>query len=115
MSMQSAVETAIVPDFGPDALPEPFLTTHRGVLYAADCLDIMGRLNSSVFDTIFADPPFNLGKDYKNGYDDQQSDYMAWCRTWILECCRLVKPGGRSSCTPCQPWPSSLPPSWAKN
>ena len=96
MSMQTAVAPAIVPDFEPDAMPKPFLTTRRGVLYAADCLDIMGRLKSRVFDTIFADPPFNLGKDYKNGYDDQQSDhgYMAWCRTWIRECCRLVKPGG---------------------
>lgn len=30
MSMQAAVEPAIVPAPGPDAMPEPFLTTHRG-------------------------------------------------------------------------------------
>ena len=49
-----------------------------------------------VIDTVFADPPFNLGKDYRNGYNDKrpQSDYLQWCRTWILECCRVLKPGG---------------------
>lgn len=47
-------------------------------------------------DTVFADPPLNLGKDYRNGYDDrvEQARYLDWCQAWIRECCRLVKPGG---------------------
>ncbi len=53
-------------------------------------------MKSEVVDTVFADPPFNLGKDYKNGYNDMvaRTDYLAWCRKWILECCRILKPGG---------------------
>ena len=74
----------------------PFFTTSRGVLYDADCLQILDCMKSGVIDTVFADPPFNIGKDYKNGYDDMTSPtaYLKWCRTWILECCRVLKSGG---------------------
>ncbi|HSR68133.1 MAG TPA: site-specific DNA-methyltransferase [Acidobacteriota bacterium] len=53
-------------------------------------------MKSGKVDTVFADPPFNLGKDYKNGFKDKvgHAEYLAWCRRWILECCRVLKPGG---------------------
>jgi len=75
---------------------QPFLTTSYGVLYNTDCLKVLRSLRSGVVDTVFADPPFNLGKEYKNGYNDRvaQAEYLAWCRQWIDECCRIVKPGG---------------------
>ncbi len=74
----------------------PFMTTSLGVLYDADCLEVLREIKPGVIDTVFADPPFNIGKDYKNGYDDRvgQAEYIAWCRQWILECCRVLKPGG---------------------
>ena len=75
---------------------QPFLTTSHGVLYDADCLQVLEHMKSEVIDTVFADPPFNIGKDYKNGYNDKKakSEYLTWCREWILECCRILKPGG---------------------
>lgn len=47
-------------------------------------------------DTVFADPPFNLGKEYgKRSNDDRpDSEYLKWCRTWVAESARTVKPGG---------------------
>ncbi|CAD7857428.1 MAG: hypothetical protein [Olavius algarvensis Gamma 1 endosymbiont] len=30
-------------------------------------------MRSGVIDTLFADPPFNIGKDYRNGYKDKVS------------------------------------------
>ncbi|MCC5842385.1 MAG: site-specific DNA-methyltransferase [Opitutales bacterium] len=74
----------------------PFLTTSHGALFATDCLEALRAMHSGVVDTVFADPPFNIGKDYKNGYNDRvaQSDYLSWCREWIEECCRVIKPGG---------------------
>ena len=74
----------------------PFLTTSHGVLFDADCLQVLGGMKSGVIDTVFADPPFNIGKDYRNGYNDAavQAEYLRWCRRWILECCRILKPGG---------------------
>jgi site-specific DNA-methyltransferase (adenine-specific) len=45
---------------------------------------------------IFADPPFNLGKDYGAGISDhrQDTDYLQWSQAWLAECVRLLKPGG---------------------
>ncbi|MFY9269260.1 MAG: site-specific DNA-methyltransferase [Candidatus Manganitrophaceae bacterium] len=75
---------------------EPFLSTSHGVLFQTDCLAVLGQLRSETVDTIFADPPFNIGKDYKNGFNDDVSreEYFAWCGKWIFECARVLKPGG---------------------
>lgn len=45
---------------------------------------------------MFADPPFNLGKDYGHGISDalKDSEYLDWCAAWVAECCRVVAPGG---------------------
>lgn len=74
----------------------PYLTTRHGVLFSADCLDVMTSLRSDQFDCIFADPPFNLGKNYNNGYADNLdgAKYLKWCKTWINEGIRLLRPGG---------------------
>jgi len=75
---------------------KPFISTSFGMLYDKDCLELLCKMKSGVIDAVFADPPFNLGKDYKNGYSDkvEKNEYMKWCRRWILECCRILKPGG---------------------
>jgi site-specific DNA-methyltransferase (adenine-specific) len=77
-------------------MAKPFFTTSRGVLFDTDCLKLLKQMKPRIIDTVFADPPFNLGKDYKNGYNDKvsQSVYLDWCREWIHECCRVLKPGG---------------------
>jgi site-specific DNA-methyltransferase (adenine-specific) len=53
-------------------------------------------LPESAADTIFADPPFNLGKIYGNRTNDSRADaeYLNWCKRWIDECLRVLKPGG---------------------
>jgi site-specific DNA-methyltransferase (adenine-specific) len=75
---------------------KPFLTTERGVLFGEDCLRVLPEIQNGVIDCVFADPPFNLGKDYGNGFDDDapESVYFAWCHHWISECCRVLKDGG---------------------
>ena len=74
----------------------PYLNTQHGVLFSADCLEILPSMLSESIDCIFADPPFNLGKDYKNGFNDsiKEGEYFNWCQTWISECARILKPGG---------------------
>lgn len=59
-------------------------------------MDVLKEIKSESIDCIFADPPFNVGKDYKNGYDDNrvQKDYLEWSKEWINECSRVLKPGG---------------------
>lgn len=77
-------------------MKEPTLHTKHGVLFSADCLEILSSLKDDSVDCIFADPPFNLGKDYRNGYKDDLSnkDYYEWSKMWINECARVLKPGG---------------------
>ncbi len=64
-----------------------------------DCIAEMEKLSKKypegVFDLVFADPPYNLKKDYKV-YDDGLADqeYIDWCNKWLELCVRLTKPTG---------------------
>jgi site-specific DNA-methyltransferase (adenine-specific) len=78
-------------------LPKPALSTGLGLLYNADCFVLFRALKNDSIDCVFADPPFNLGKDYGNGdfSDDlRHTDYLRWCFSWADEAVRVVKPGG---------------------
>ena len=75
---------------------KPYLTTEKGVLFNADCLEIFKKVKSESIQCIFADPPFNLRKDYKNGLSDdlEQEKYLEWTKSWLLEGIRVLEPGG---------------------
>lgn len=76
---------------------EPYLTTRRGVLYNCDCMDLFRALGSDTIDAVFADPPFNLGKDYGDAKVNdrlEEKRYVEWCFGWLEESARVLKPGG---------------------
>jgi len=75
---------------------EPIYQSELGRLYQGDCLDLLAQMNESTIDLVFADPPFNLGKNYGHGVNDSLADehYLGWCARWIGECVRVLKPGG---------------------
>src|SRR5262245_45333020 len=52
----------------------PRLTTTHGALFQADCLEFLSAIRSESIDSIFADPPFNLKKEYRNGFTDHWTD-----------------------------------------
>jgi site-specific DNA-methyltransferase (adenine-specific) len=62
-------------------------------LHRASCLDALQAIPSETIDLAFADPPFNLTKEYK-GYADDRADYTGWCKRWLVEYERALKPGG---------------------
>lgn len=74
----------------------PVFTTTHGALWNEDCLDFLSRVESESVDTVFADPPFNLGKIYGSHVSDRMSEgeYVEWGKKWISECVRTLKPGG---------------------
>lgn len=76
--------------------PTPVYTTELGALYHGDCLSILPYVRDEAVDTVFADPPFNLGKSYGTTVNDnrEESEYVFWCKLWIDECIRTLKPGG---------------------
>ncbi len=67
-----------------------FNVVHRG-----DALEILKRYPDNSVDLVFADPPYNLDKQY-HVYDDEQDDarYTAWCNAWLAEYARILKPSG---------------------
>ncbi|MFN7942241.1 MAG: site-specific DNA-methyltransferase [Thermoanaerobaculia bacterium] len=72
------------------------LETRFGSLFHGDCVTFLQSLQSSSVDLLFADPPFNLGKDYGKGVSDSLASdrYLAWCRSWLEESVRALKEGG---------------------
>lgn len=74
----------------------PTYRTEFGALFDADCMDVLPLIKSNVIDTVFADPPFNVGKEYGKSTNDLKpvDDYLTWCYAWLAECVRVLKPGG---------------------
>jgi len=60
-----------------------------------DCLEIMDQIDDNSVDLTFADPPFNLGKNYMYYKDDKKvEEYLEWCKKWIDEMVRITSPTG---------------------
>jgi len=76
--------------------PDRVLETKLGKLYQADCVVFLRSLDDESTDLVFADPPFNLNKDYGHNISDSLSEchYLAWCCLWLREVIRILKPGG---------------------
>ncbi len=65
-------------------------------VHQADCLiGLMGLPENSI-DLVFADPPYNLGKDYGGEFKDrkERDEYFKWCFDWFKEVQRVLRDGG---------------------
>lgn len=71
-------------------------STPNGLLVHGDSIEVLPKIKSEIIDTIFADPPFNLNKQYGPKVKDNLSpkDYLEWCKEWVTEGVRIIKPGG---------------------
>jgi site-specific DNA-methyltransferase (adenine-specific) len=80
----------------PGSAISPLYTSSVGALFSGDCMAVLPHIRDGVIDTVFADPPFNLGKEYGAKCDDLKPDeeYLAWCKQWVSECVRTVSAGG---------------------
>ena len=60
-----------------------------------DCIEGMKQIPDNSIDTIVADPPDNIGKDFGNDSDKQDmGDYFKWSQEWISEGYRTLTEGG---------------------
>lgn len=60
-----------------------------------DCVEGMKNIPDNYIDTIVADPPYNIGKDFGNNSDKQDmEEYFKWSQEWISEAYRTLKDGG---------------------
>ncbi|HEY84078.1 MAG TPA: site-specific DNA-methyltransferase [Chloroflexi bacterium] len=65
------------------------------VIHQGDAVEILRQYPDESVDLVFADPPYNLDKNY-TVYDDEQAEhkYIEWCNTWLAEYARILKPAG---------------------
>jgi len=54
-------------------------------IFCGDCLDVMREIPDESVDLVFADPPYNLGKRFREFKDVWPSDaaYAEWCYQWL--------------------------------
>ena len=61
-----------------------------------DSLTVLRSMKSNSVNLIFADAPYNIGKDFGNNHDkwDSLQAYVDWCKEWIDECLRVLRDDG---------------------
>jgi len=60
-----------------------------------DAIEALASVETASVDLIFADPPYNIGKDFDGIHDRvDETEYFEWCWTWLNECERVLKPAG---------------------
>jgi site-specific DNA-methyltransferase (adenine-specific) len=64
-------------------------------VFCEDALEGLARIPDGSIDLILTDPPYNLGKDYGNGSDQQSVEaYLAWTEQWIDKALPKLKANG---------------------
>jgi len=71
-------------------------TGGNSCILLGDSLKILKSIRGNSVNLIFADPPYNIGKDFGNNIDrwDTKECYINWCKEWIIECMRILKDDG---------------------
>lgn len=61
-----------------------------------DSINVLKQIKDKSINLIFADAPYNIGKDFGNNSDKWESveSYISWCKEWIDECMRVLTDDG---------------------
>ena len=72
------------------------IENENAMLILGNSVEILKKMKEKTIDLIFADPPYNIGKDFGNNKDCWESSeaYVEWCKSWIDECMRVLKDEG---------------------
>ncbi len=75
---------------------EKLLSNENSMVILGNSLEILKDIKSKSVDLIFADPPYNIGKNFGNNDDiwENVDSYVDWCKVWIDECFRILKDTG---------------------
>lgn len=73
-----------------------FAENDNSIICCGDSIKLLSNMREKSVDLIFADPPYNIGKDFGNNKDSWNSvnEYILWCKKWIDECFRVLKDEG---------------------
>ena len=66
------------------------------IVILGDSIELMKNMESKSIDLIFADEPYNIGKDFGNNKDSWETTelYIEWNKKWIDEAIRILKDNG---------------------
>lgn len=68
---------------------------NKSLIINDDCLQVLSKIEKETIDMVFADPPYNIGKTFGDHKEHLTKDeYITWCKKWIAECMRIIKPSG---------------------
>ncbi|MFN4144559.1 MAG: adenine-specific DNA-methyltransferase [Runella sp.] len=70
--------------------------TPKHKIIHGDALQALRQITDNSVDLIFADPPYNIGKNF-NGHKDKwksEEEYLDWCYQWLDLCIEKLKPNG---------------------
>lgn len=72
------------------------LGTDEHRIYHSDAIEMLSSLKDNSIDLLFADPPYNIGKDFglcKDKWDNEE-DYLQWCYSWLSLCINKLNKNG---------------------
>lgn len=77
-------------------LTEEHMSIYNSMAILGESLSIIKKMKNKSVHLIFADAPYNLGKDFGNDSDrwGNVNDYIEWCKEWIDECMRILSDTG---------------------
>ncbi len=77
-------------------IPYEHVADNNRVVILGDSLKVMKSMTTESVDLIFADPPYNIGKNFGNNKDkwEDVDSYIEWCKEWLDDCIRVLKPNG---------------------
>lgn len=69
---------------------------HNSMAILGDSLEVLKKMKDKSVNLIFADAPYNIGKDFGNNQDKWESvkSYIDWCKQWLDECMRILTDNG---------------------
>lgn len=75
---------------------QKFGTEHHQVILGDALQALKTEIKDNSIDLIFADPPYNIGKNFNGHKDKWENDerYLEWCYEWLSLCIRKLKPNG---------------------
>lgn len=76
-------------------MPDRYGTEDHQVWHG-DALEVLNKIADESCALIFADPPYNIGKNFNGHKDRWPSDeaYVDWCATWLELCISKLTPSG---------------------
>ncbi|MCH3924406.1 MAG: adenine-specific DNA-methyltransferase [Bacteroidales bacterium] len=72
------------------------LGNNKHKIIYGDVIESLNEIENNSIDLIFADPPYNIGKDF-NGRKDKwktEEDYLNWCYKWLDLCIEKLSDKG---------------------